>query len=340
MATITTTDIEIRKQLGDFKPNPYLSNLAMMYFEDATLASKRLFPVCPVDVSSGHFFEFSRADLARDGMQRKPDYGKVAPTVLGHSGQSYSCHVDQILLGIDKIVALNYQRAGLPNTTDPYRLRVQTVVEQISTHMENEFAENFFKKGAWSNEWTGAATANAAQKKFLKFDNASSDPVSLIDARIVDIRRVGRRKPNKLALGMDAFVALKNNPAIRERIKYSGTSQNPSVVNEQVLAQIFGLDSVVVLDATHNTAPLGQENMEFICDTKGALLLYAPDTPQIDAPSAGYCFSWRLDGGNYITIDTFEGDRAEHTDFVEGLVAFDFRKTADCLGVYFADCCG
>ena len=157
---------------------------------------------------------------------------------------------------------------------------------------------------------------------------------------MVDIRRAGRRKPNKLALGIEAFVALKNNPAIKERIKYSGTTQNPAVVTEQVLAQIFGLDSVVVLDATYNDAPLGQENMQFICDSKGALLLYAPDQPQIDAPSAGYCFSWNLDGGNYITIDTFDGDRAEHTDFVEGLVAFDFRKTADCLGVYFADTCG
>lgn len=335
-----TTDLIVRKQLGDFKPNPYLSNLAMMYFEDAALASKRLFPVCPVDLPSGHFFEFSKADLARDGVQRKPNYGKVAPTALGHSEQSYSCHVDQILIGIDKIAALSYQRAGLPSTTDPMRLRVATVIEQIANHQEIEFASKFFKKGAWSNEWTGAATANTAQKKFLKFDNANSDPVSLIDARIVDIRRAGRRKPNKLALGIESFVALKNNPAIKERIKYSGTTQNPAVVTEQVLAQIFGLDSVVVLDATYNDAPLGQENMQFICDSKGALLLYAPDTPQIDAPAAGYCFSWNLDGGNYITIDTFDGDRAEHTDFVEGLVAFDFRKTADCLGVYFADTCG
>ena len=182
-------------------------------------------------------------------------------------------------------VILSYQRAGLPSTTDPVRLRVATVIEQIANHQEIEFALKFFKKGAWSNEWTGAATANTAQKKFLKFDNANSDPVSLIDARMVDIRRAGRRKPNKLALGIEAFVALKNNPAIKERIKYSGTTQNPAVVTEQVLAQIFGLDSVVVLDATYNDAPLGQENMQFICDSKGALLLYAPDQPQIDAPS-------------------------------------------------------
>lgn len=332
-------DLIVRKQLGNFKPNHYLSNLAIKYYEEATLASKRLFPVCPVQLPSGYFYEFDKADLARDGVRRKPDYGKVAPTVLGHSEQSYSCHVDQILIGVDKLIALAYQRAA-GEAGDFRRERVRAVTEQIALHQEIDFAGKFFKSGAWTNEWTGAATANSAQKKFLKFDNEKADPVQLIDSLATQIRRNGRRKPNKLALGIDAFVALKNNPAVKERIKYSGTTQNPAVVTEQVLAQIFGLDAVVVLDATYNDAPVGQENMKFVCDSKGALLLYAPDAPQLDVPSAGYMFSWLIDGGNYITIDQFEGDNGTHTDFLEGLVAYDLRKTSDALAVYMADCCG
>lgn len=336
-----TKDILIQKSLGAFKPNIYLSNLCMAYYEEPAFAHKRLFPVCPVQLPSGYYYTFSKADLARDNVQRKPDYGAVQPAVMGLSDDSYSCHVDQIIIGLDKLITLAYQRAGAAGSADPYRARVKTITEQIALHQEIEFAKNFFNAGVWSNEWTGAASANVAQKKFTKFDNSDVDPVAFFDARMIDIRRNGRRKPNKLALGVETFAALKNNPFVKERIKYSGTTQNPAVVNESVLAQIFGVDQVIVLDATYNDAGAGQaEDMKFVCDSKGALLLYAPDAPQIDLPSAGYTFTWQINGGDYIAIDTFEGKGGSHTDFMEAIIAYDMRKTSDDLAIYFKDCVG
>ena len=333
--------IQTRKAMGAWKPNIYLSNLCMAYYEDATLASKRLFPVCPVQLPSGYYYTFSKADLARDNVRRKPDYGTVAPAVMGLSDDSYSCHVDQILIGLDQIISLAYQRASSPGSADPYRARVKTITEQLALHQEMEFAKNFFNAGVWANEWAGAASANEAQKKFTKFDNSDTDPVAFIDARIIDIRRNGRRRPNKLALGIETFAALKNNPFIKERIKYSGTTQNPAIVNESVLAQIFGVDQVVVLDATYNDAGIGEpENMKFVCDSKGALLLYTPDTPQIDLPSAGMTFTWQLNGNDYIAIDTFEGEGGSHTDFMEAIIAYDMKKTSDALACYMKDCVG
>lgn len=334
-------EIQMRKSLGAWKPNIYLSNLSMAYYEEPTFAHKRLFPVCPVQLPSGYYYTFSKADLARDDVRRKPDYGAVAPAVMGLSDDSYSCKVDQIIIGLDKIITLAYQRAGAAGSADPYRARVKTITEKIALHQEIEFAKKFFNAGVWSNEWTGAATANEAAKQFTKFDNSDTDPVAFIDARMIDIRRNGRRKPNKLALGIETFAALKNNPFIKERIKYSGTTQNPAVVTETVLAQIFGVDQVVVLDATYNDAGVGQnENMQFVCDSKGALLLYAPDTPQIDMPSAGYLFTWVLNSNDYIAIDQFEKDDGSHTDFMEAIIATDMRKTSDALACYMKDCVG
>lgn len=333
-------DVIVRKQLGGLKPNGYLSNVAISFFETSKFASRRLFPICPVQVPSGFFYEFSRADLARDGVQRKPDFGKVAPTVLGHAKQSYSCHVDQILIGIDKLLAMSYQRMGGSDESELYRVRSEAVAEQIALHQEIDFAQNFFKQGVWANEWSGAATANAAQKKFLKFDNDKCDAVRVMDDLILEVKQSGRRKPNKLALGVKAFNALKNNPSVKERVKFSGTTQNPAVVNENVLAQIFGLESVVVLDATYNAAPVGSENLTFICDPSSALLIYAPNAPAIDLPSAGYCFSLLLSGNDYLTISLIDGQDGTHADFLEGLVAYDLRKTSDALGVFMYDCCG
>lgn len=337
---ISVKDIEVKKALGTWKPNVYLSNMCMAYFQQGEYAARELFPVCPVGLSSSYYYIFSKGDLARDNVQRKPAFGHVAPAIMGQTDSTYACKVDQVLVGIDKISALDYTRSAAPGSADPRRAKVKFVAEQMNLHQDILFAENFFKAGVWKNEWEGAATANAAAKKFLKFDDSNCDPVGLFDGLINEVRRVGRRKPNKLALGVDVFAKLKLNPFIMERIKYTGTTANPAIVTEQVLAQLFGVEKVVVLDSTYNDAPVGtDENMKYICDSKSALLCYTTDTPQIDEPSAGYIFAWDMLGdGKYTATSQFEGSPADHTEFIEGLIATDMKKTSDDLAVFLKNC--
>ena len=108
---------------------------------------------------------------------------------------------------------------------------------------------------------------------------------------------------------------------------------------ENILAQILGLEQVVVLDSTYNAAGLGATaDLQFVNNPKDALLLYTPDAPSITTPSAGYNFTWLIDGTNYIAISEHEGDGLTHTNFLEGLIAFDMRKTCDSLAVYCSNC--
>lgn len=323
-----------------WKPNQYLSNMSMAYFHEGEYAARRLFPLCPVQLSSGFYYTFSKADLARDNVQRKPLYGKVAPAIMGESDQSYHCKVDQVIAGIDQIATLNFTRSGAPGSADPRRARVRFIAEQMNIHQDRLFAEHFFKAGVWADEWTGDSTEDKANKKFIKFTDGNSNPIELFDELITRIKRNGRRTPNKLALGVDTFIGLKHNPFVMERIKYTGTSANPAVVNEQVLAQLFGLQEVVVLDTTYNAAGLEEDaDMQFICDSKGALLCYATDNPQIDEPSAGYIFTWDMLGnGQYMSTTQYSADDATHTDYIEGLMSYDMHKCADDLAVYLTDC--
>ena len=328
-----------QKLAKGWKPNQILTNMSMAAFQKGEYAAKQLFPICPVQLSSSYFYTFSKADLARDNVQRKPAYGKVAPAVMGHTDDSYQCKVDQIIVGIDQIESLNYQRTGAPGVIDPRRAKVRFITEQMNIHQDVEFAKKFFKAGVWKNEFTGASTPTGS-KQFYHFNDDNFDPVNFFAARKKDMAREGRRKPNKLALGVDAFTALQNHPDILERVKYTGTTANPAIVTENVLAQLFGVEQVVVLDSTYNAAGPGKEaDMQYICDSKGALLCYVTSSPQIDEPSAGYTFTWDMLGnGNYIATDQYEGERGTHTEYIEGLISTDMHICSQELGMYFADC--
>ena len=176
--------------------------------------------------------------------------------------------------------------------------------------------------------------------QFLKFNDANFDPVNFFDARKREIKLAGRRMPNKLSLGYDSFTALKNHPDILERVKYTGGTANPAIVNEQVLAQVLGFEEVKVLEATYNAAEEGQpDDMKFVCESDGALLTYTTNAPAIDEPSAGYIFTWDMLGnGNYMATDQFEGEGGTHSEFIEGLMSTDMKKTSDDLACYLSAC--
>jgi hypothetical protein len=324
-----------------WKPNNYLTNLSMAFFENPSeFVATKIFPICPVAQSSSYFYTFSKADLARDNVARKPAFGKVAPAVMGQTDDTYKCEVDQVIVGIDQIANLDYNRARVPGVAEPRRAKVRFATEQMLLHQDILFAQNFFKSGVWANEFTGVDSGTTPSgSQFLKFSDANFDPVAFFDARKREIRLAGRRNPNKLVLGLDAFNALKNHPDLLERVKYTGSTANPSLVNERVLAELFGVDEVVVLESTYNSAGIGQEQMDFICDPKGALLCYATPSPAIDEPSAGYIFTWDMLGnGNWVAFDQWEGEKGEHTEFIEGLMSCDMKKTCDDLACYMAEC--
>lgn len=322
-----------------WKPNNYLTNMSVAYFQpDDWFVSPFVFPILPVQLSTSYYYIFDKGDLARDNVQRKPEFGKVTPMMFGSKQELYSCEVDQIIVGIDQISTLNYQRSAAPGIIDPRRAKVRIATEQLKLHMDRAFADGYFKSGAWTNEWAGVTTTPSG-KQFYKFSDSNCDPVKFIGDRRVEMMREGRRKPNVLALGVEAYEALKNNASILDRVKYSGSTANPATINANVLAQLFEIDRVVVLNSTYNKGGYGSTSMDFVCDSKGALLAYAAPNPAIDEVSAGYTFAWDMLGnGQYLVFDQYEGEKGTHTEFIEGLTSYTSKKVCDELGVFMKEC--
>ena len=338
---MSVTNQSIQAQIAKgWKPNNYLTNLSVAHFQpDDWFVSPFIFPIVPVQLSTSHYYKFSKADLARDNVQRKPQFGKAQPMIFGSEEALYKCEVDQIIVGIDQIGTLDYQRAGTPGISDPRRAKVRLATEQMKLHMDRVFAEGYFKTGIWTNEYTGVTGAAPAGKQFYKFDDANFDAVHFFGGLRTEMKRNGRRNPNTLALGVEAYEGLKRNPEILERVKYSGSTANPATINQNVLAQLLEIDRVVVLNSTYNAGGLGEEDMQFICDSKGALLCYAATNPAIDEASAGYTFAWDMLGnGQYLAFDQYEGEKGTHWVYVEGLMSYTPEKVCDELGYFLTEC--
>ena len=335
---INPATIKAQIAKGTFRPHTALTNIALSYYQNANnYFAKAIFPVCRVSQSSDNYYIFNKEDLLRDGWNRKPAYGQTTPVVLSEHTDTYNCHVDQIIMGIDQIRQTDLERRQGPAIArDPRQQRARAIAEQANIHQDRLFANAFFKPGVWGNEWTGVDDTSTTDKQFIKFSNGNSDPIKFIADRKLDMQRETGRTPNKIAIGADVFNALRIHEAILERVKYGGATANPAQVTKNVLAQLFEVDELVVMMSIHNAAKQGADAaMDFIGDSKGLLLAYASASPSVDEPSAGYIFSWDMLGdGNILPILHHDPVGATHAEYIEGLMACDMRKTADDLAVY------
>ncbi len=340
MNLVSAANIQKSIVTGQFKPNIYLTNLSVAQFQaESDFVAKKLFPIVPVSLPSSKYYKFSKADLARINMTEKPKFGKVTPAQWAQEEADYSCKVYQAIYGIDQIAAIPYSRTGAPGVADPKNAKARVAAEQTNLFMDVMFAEKFFKAGIWTQQYAGK-TAAPGSNEFWQFDNSNSDPIEFFSGLIREMKREGRRKPNKLGLGANTFTALINNGAIKERVKYGGSTANPAQVNERVIAELLGLEDVVVLESTYNKASQGvAADMDFVCDPDGALLLYTPKAPAIDEPSAGYTFTWDMLGnGQPMAISNYLGEAGTHTEFVEALTGFDMQQVSKDLAIYLTDC--
>ena len=337
---LTTKELAADIQKGVFKPHIYLTNICLSYFQKMDgFVARKVFPIVPVPTSSAHYYEFDKGDLARDNMARKPEFGHVAPGIYGKRDKFYHCEVDQVITGVDQISTLDFQRTNAPAVIDPRRSKVRWVAEQMNIHLDRIWAGKYFKAASWTHVYTGITTGTPTSTQFFSFDSANSDPVGFIHKLKTRMLLSGLREPNKMVLGVNVFTALTLNESILDRIRYQGSEANPANVTVNVLAQLFGLDEVIIAKSVHNAAPYGAaDDLRFICDPNNALLTYTTSAPSIDEPSAGYTFTWDMLGnGQYTAVQQYLGEPATHTEYIEGLLCTDPEITSPDLGVFLTN---
>tara|TARA_R110000744_G_scaffold42497_6_gene95929 strand:+ start:1780 stop:2736 length:957 start_codon:yes stop_codon:yes gene_type:complete len=313
--------------VNDVHVDAVLTGISVAYMQnEASFVASKVFPTVNVNKQSDLFYTYSQADFWRDQVEQRADGTESAGSGYGLSTDSYSASVYALHKDVaDKV------RANSDNPLNADRDAANFLAQQMLIKMETDFVTNFFSAGIWTTDKTPSTLWDAA---------SGSDPIGDIQTGLNTVRAATGYTPNTLTLAHDVLAILKNHTDIVDRFKYTSSAS----VTTEMLAAVLGVERVLVEGAMTNTAVEGATAAFTQLGVKDALLSYAPSTPGLQQPSAGYNFNWTglANTGGFGTsqaVSTFRMD-ALKSDRIEIEAAWDLKLVSADLGYFFSNAIG
>jgi hypothetical protein len=322
----------IQPGMGDVHVDRPLTNISLAFMQGAEgFVADRVFPRVPVAKQSDKYFTYDRGMFNRDEMQMRAPGTESAGATYKLSTDSYSCDVWALHVNIADQV-----RANADSPLQPDREGTEFLSLKALLRREKAWASSFFTTGVWTTDLTGVAGAPAGGQ-FQQWDQAASNPIEDVRRGVRTVHQSTGFRPNKLVLGRAVYDALLDHPDLVGRVD-RGQTTGPAMVMRQTLAALFELDEILVMDAIENSAVEGAANSHAFIGGKHALLVYAPASPGLMVPSAGYTFTWSGLLGGGVLGSRISRFRMEHlkSDRLEIEQAFGQKKVAADLGYFFS----
>jgi hypothetical protein len=210
----------------------------------------------------------------------------------------------------------------------------QTLINRVLIEREEQFASTFFNAGVWTTDVTPAN---------LWSDYTNSTPISDVTngSRTMQLTS-GGFKPNTLVVGKEVRDILINHPDILARLNGGSTINNPALITDGKLAEIFGVENFFVMEAVKNGAVEGLAEANAFIGGKNALLVHTPRASGLMTPAAGLTFAWNnIPNVNNlgITVESFSDDalkRQQVAEHIQVKMAYDMKVVGADLGYFFS----
>lgn len=319
---------------GDVHVNKPLTNISIAYMQDASnFVADTVFPNIPVPQQADRYYTYDRGFFNRDEMEERAPGTESA-------GSGYE--VDNTPTYYARVYAFHHDvpdqiRANVDSVLQPDSDATKLVSHKALIKREKLWVSKYFQPATWTFDVDGVAGVPGADQ-VLQWSDANSTPIEDVAAAQDAILEETGQLANVLVVGRQVWTALKNHPDIIDRVKYGQTPGGTAKISLQALADLFEVQRIVVMNAIENTAKEGQANDHSFIGGKKALLAFAPASPGLQVPTAGYTFSWTgflgagAMGGR---IKKFRMEALE-SDRIEIQMAFDQKLVSADLG-YFWD---
>jgi len=213
--------------------DPVLTKLARGY-HNSQFVSSVLFPVVDVAKEAGKIPNFTKESFKIYNTERaiRAKSNRISPEdrdsisfVLTEHDLEYP--IDYREVEDDELPAkINATKV----VTDAISLRIEKIAADASQDLASYPSAN-------------KVTLSSADK----FDNSTSNPFDVFNTAVEAVRSAIGLRPNTCVLGASAFAALKEHPAVIDRIKYT----HKGVVTSELLATLLNIPKLVVGDAVY-----------------------------------------------------------------------------------------
>lgn len=254
----------------------YVGNVANKYLQDNPWTIFKAFPDVNVPQLSGVIATYTKADWMR--------VGNVDDYIVNGATESIG---DDFATGSEPYVLKKYKfhddvdidrRQNYDNPFDAVRDATEYVVQKLGLIMAKVFKTGLMGTSIWGTDKNMTST---------KWSTVGTNVTKQIGDQARAMQAITGFRPNRMIMCQDAFDVLQYNTEIMARMKTTSTKY----VTKDLLAKLFDVDQIEILDAVETTAAKGATpttaDTNFM-QTGTALLFYAPGRASIRMPSAGY----------------------------------------------------
>ena len=264
--------------------DPVLTNLAQGY-HNLELVSEVLMPTVEIDKEAGKIPKFGRLAF------------RLPSTVRNLRGTSNRLDpeditaIDVALEEHDVEYAIDYREEN-EAIFSLRQFALNTTQDVIALGREKEVATLALDESKYDsgNKVTLSGTSKITSKQ--------ADIFAMFDTGIRSVKRAIGRKPNVCVIAGDVWAALKEHPAVIEKLKYSQVA----IVTPEVFAKLIGIDTVKIGEAVYEES----SQLKDIWSDAIVLAYVAPRSAErkgtVYEPSYGYTV--RRQGGLF--VDTYK----------------------------------
>lgn len=279
---------------GDVHVNRPLTNISIAYFQAATnFVANRAGHSIPVEYKTDSIIRFKKGAFFRNEMKlRAPGTESAGGGFDMDTALTYTCPVRAFHSDITDEL-----RANTDQPINQDRSHAQLVTQKSLISREAIFATNLMTNATatWDIKRAGVASGSyTLGTNVIKWsDTTNSNPIDDVSYYCTEVHRLsGGFRPRHAVCSRSVWDKLKVHPDILSRISGGATVINPSIVTQQLVAQLFELEELLVMDAVYDASTEGATSSMAFMGGDAMLVYYKPPTAAIEMPSAFYQFNW------------------------------------------------
>lgn len=307
-----------------------MTNFSVAYMQNATMISRSVAPVVPVDEVSGIYFEEQRGFKNRVS-SKEMSYGSAYPNgSLNWDEKSYACKKHGLAHPTpDELKAI------ADNSIQYDKARTEYVTSNVMLEEEVNWKTKFFGASIWTTDVVGGVG-------FTQWStSATATPLDDIQKQILTIKTLTGLRPNNLILAPDSYDAITRCKTVIDKIKTTvanGFAQ-PMVaaIGAYLGVQVFIGDAIQNTAAETQATSGGETNSFVFAD--GALLCYTAPRVALRVPTAMMTPVWTGMPGlsKQGTMIERIPDKMHDSDIIRIKSYYDQVLVSADLGVFFSD---